>query len=292
MPIQNEQLIGRFKKLLRPNDFLKEESVILKPYLKFLEKSYFEKSLSSIEIISLFVILYQYFRVKDYPFQKNPINRSRIQINKEFPLEFTFIPSLDLETNYISEFLRLYSFRYLPNSIRDVLFDAFYNDRFVLVNYLPDSKEMLELQSCGKRYITIDFENAFNGSLIEEKRDAFEFVLHDLEHAYCFFKKENDYERQIAFFSSVNKNYHLLEPILKESEQFRKDFDYCVSDMNSHPDHLISYFKAILIKYFLIKNKKSEKDFLSSSELIPMNEILNPIESDLFSFEHNGSRES
>ena len=63
MPILAEKPIGKFKKLLREESFLIEESKILKPYLEFLENSFQSNSISSIEIISLFVILYQSFRV-------------------------------------------------------------------------------------------------------------------------------------------------------------------------------------------------------------------------------------
>lgn len=279
MPILAEKPIGKFKKLLREESFLKEESKILKPYLEFLENSFQSNSISSIEIISLFVILYQSFRVKEKPFQRNPIqwNFSKTA-NHEFPQEFDFLSSLQLGLDSIEEFLQTYSFRYLPNSIREILLHLFYEENKLLLRTdIPTSKEMLALQATGRRYITIDFKKAMKGELIEEKRDAFEFVLHDLEHAHYFFKLENEPQKQIEFYKSIELNYQLLEPLIEDSKQFKEDLEYCISDMNSHPEHLIQYFKAILIKYFLTKNNKAANDILTPKELIPMNEILNCI---------------
>lgn len=282
MPFINQQPIGKFKKLLREKPYLQSELEFLKPYLNFLHSSYFKKIYKPSELITLFLILYQYSRIKVIPFQKNPISFPiNISLQNEFPIEFDFINTLNLETNKILDFLKYYSFRFLPNSIREVLLMAsLEEDKLVVRIDIPSSIEMLSLQSNGSRYITIDFESASNGNFIDDKRDAFEFVLHDLEHAYCFFKKEYDYERQIDFFSSIQRNYHMLKPILNESDEFRKDFEYCISDMNSHPEHLIQYLKAILVKYFLVKNNKSEKSYLSSDEQIPMNEIMNAIQKD------------
>jgi hypothetical protein len=279
MPILADKPIGKFRKLLREESILKKESKILKPYLKFLETSFQNNSLSSVQIISLFVILYQCFRVKEKPFQRNPIHLNFSKMaNHEFPQEFDFISSLQLGVDSIEEFLQTYSFRYLPNSIREILLNLFLKEnKLILITNIPTSKEMLSLQATGRRYITIDFQKATTGELIEEKRDAFEFVLHDLEHAHYFFKLENEPQKQIDFYKSIELNYHLLEPLIENNEQFKDDLEYCISDMNSHPEHLSQYFKAILIKYFLFKNKKAANEILTKEELAPMNEILNCI---------------
>ena len=273
MPILLNQPFGKFRKLLRIESYLRQESIELKPYLEFLEESFINNTLSPIEIISLFVILYQYSRIKDKPFQRNPSHKTlNLTTYKNIPLEFDFLYT---KLNNIPQFLNNYSFRYLPTSIREVLLLNFIEEeKLILKTDIPTSKEMLSMQAKGKRYITIDFSKAIAGNLVDDKRDAFEFVLHDLEHAYCFFKKENEYEKQILFYKSIQTNYHLLEPLTKENTQFKEDLEYCISDMNSHPDHLLNYLKAILIKYFLWKNNKQPDGRLTESELIPLNEII------------------
>ena len=104
MPILADKPIGKFRKLIRDKNTLREESKILRPYLEFLETSFQNNSLSSVEIISLFVILYQFFRVKEKPFQRNPIqgNFSKT-VNHEFPQEFDFLSSLQLGVDSIEE---------------------------------------------------------------------------------------------------------------------------------------------------------------------------------------------
>jgi hypothetical protein len=85
-----------------------------------------------------------------------------------------------------------------------------------------------------------------------EKRDAFVFMRHDLEHAFHFFSDPESHRMQRRLFV-------LLTAIIAEGafrvvlndRVFRDGFHYLVSDMNTHPLHSLHYLRAILVEHFL-----------------------------------------
>ena len=102
---------------------------------------------------------------------------------------------------------------------------------------------MLEAQAAGWRYVTVDLEAAQAGEPVEGDRDAFEFALHDLGHAYAFFKADYHPQGQVAFFRELIADLGTLAPYAESNAQFAADLEYCMSDMNSHPEHLRQYLR-------------------------------------------------
>lgn len=92
------------------------------------------------------------------------------------------------------------------------------------------------------------------------ERDPFSFLLHDLVHAYKMFGNDYLLNGQIGFYramlklfdpiTSVSKKQFILDELLEFDLEFAEQFEYLISDMNSHPRHLFYYFKAILILAF------------------------------------------
>ncbi len=207
MPIENGKIYGKFKKILISEMELKTESIYLKEKLMELEKN---KSNS-------FQFANQFF--------------------------YTYLESrLQLKNKKISKTLY---------GIPDFIFSSLKNWEnkswnFELIFYVPSSFEMLEIQSVGKRFVSIDFDSAINGNLVENKRDAFEHFLHDLAHGYHFFKDKDEFEKQVQFFINLKKNFSIYESYFWD-EDFKTKFEYCLSDMNSNSTHLKEYLKAILI---------------------------------------------
>ncbi len=102
------------------------------------------------------------------------------------------------------DFLQFWSnntLRGIPHKINRVLINwrlGYYP--LVLINHVPTAKEMLELQSQGKRFVTLftsqkDWrENTLHG------RDHFSFTVHDLIHAYEFFHNDEMKNKQILMY--------------------------------------------------------------------------------------------
>ena len=119
--------------------------------------------------------------------------------------------------------------------------------------------------------------------LVLGERDPFSFLLHDLVHAYKMFSNDYLLSGQLGFYRALLKLFSaseetkstsrtqscsILEPLLANDAQLVDQFDYLISDMNSHPRHLFFYFKAILITAIKRKHHLNAPDSrLSGSSL-------------------------
>lgn len=111
----------------------------------------------------------------------------------------------------------------------------------------PTPLVMLDLQCAGERCATLHLEPEEQFTAIGRHAGAYEFLLHDLEHAAKFFG--STYQGQVQFFNQVRKAFYsgLFRRWWTDS-LFRTDFEYLISDMNSHPVHLMKYLKAIWLE--------------------------------------------
>lgn len=111
---------------------------------------------------------------------------------------------------------------------------------------IPTPKEMLDHQCEGRRYVTLLLDPSDQSRQIGRFNGAYEFVMHDLEHANKFFGDSFSHRGQVRFFNNLRAFLPQLEPWMKDP-LFGKDMDYLKSDMNSHPVHLFKYLKAIVL---------------------------------------------
>lgn len=226
MPHDNGRIYGSFKKICIPEADLKIEAESILPNLKSLKFDWETGQISDSQLSFQIVLLYLERRVKKHPF---------LRMGKPLP-----------NRTQSKEFLEVVRFYGMPDTVRFALWKWHIGEWDIrLINYNPSSLEMLESQSRGYRYSTISWDHAMEGSLVEDKRDAFEHLLHDLAHAYMFFREDYDFEGQKQFFSEMWLDYPKYESVLETNPVFRSKFDYCISDMNSHPAHLTSYWNAI-----------------------------------------------
>lgn len=116
---------------------------------------------------------------------------------------------------------------------------------FVALDYIPTPYEVLEYQARGIRPVTLFVQEKFEAILNRE--DCLEFFLHDLEHGHMFFFDNNLKEMQIRFFKNVldTLGSGLWREYLKD-ENFKKNFYYLISDMNTHEEHYKQFLKATL----------------------------------------------
>jgi hypothetical protein len=118
-----------------------------------------------------------------------------------------------------------------------------------LRTHIPSPEEMLEAQCQGRRFVTLLAAPELQFQPIGRHAGAYEFLLHDLEHAHKFFGGE--FNGQVKFFKMIKmaRERGLFEQF-KNDEKFCAAFDYLIADMNSHPVHMLKYLKAIVLEAF------------------------------------------
>jgi hypothetical protein len=110
---------------------------------------------------------------------------------------------------------------------------------------------VLEMQANKQRCVSLIFNKI--DELIMNERDPLSFLLHDLVHAYKMFHNKCLLQSQVGFYRSIlklnqNANFKIwLDNLKSNNKEFAENFDYLISDMNSHAKHLFFYFKTILI---------------------------------------------
>ncbi len=141
-------------------------------------------------------------------------------------------------------------------------------NRFLISRISPSPYELLSIQAQGQRVITFEDNYSVWNKLIYEHRDVLSFWLHDLVHAAEFFQNEEQQNHQINFYRWIEllrlqSSREDFWSAFLTTEKNRTRFEYLISDMNSHPLHLIKTFRAILDeadpKYWLEVHKATEE---------------------------------
>lgn len=226
MPWQAGHKYGSFKKILISVSELKAEAESIRNAICDLETQFYEKTMAGAEISFHVILIFLKSRLG---------NRAFLKTGRPLPKESEVIPFLDA--------VRFFG---MPDTVRQALLQ--WNRgvwKMELIDYHPTGKEMLYAQSLGYRLTTIDWDACKNGNLIENKRDGLEHLLHDLAHAFMFFREDYDYVGQVRFFKSMYEEFDQFQSFLQSNSLFKEKFEYCISDMNSHPAHLQSYWTAI-----------------------------------------------
>ncbi len=236
---ETNQPYGAYKKLLIPKEKLKEESLLLKPVLLELKEKYQNQKLKEVEIAFEFFWNYYSLRNKKHLFN---IKQNKISYQKN-----------------IFELLENIRFRNVPDSIRITFLNWSKNQwNIKLLDYSPTPYELLIFQSKGIRIVTIDWECALKGEFVFGIRDAFEHILHDLEHCYNFYREDYIHSEQTRIFGLLLQTYPEIQIFLNKNIVFRKKWEYLISDMNSYPEHLRQYAKAIFYEFLKTTQKIQE----------------------------------
>ncbi|MBI3546378.1 MAG: hypothetical protein HY081_07260 [Gammaproteobacteria bacterium] len=117
---------------------------------------------------------------------------------------------------------------------------------------IPPPRSVLAWQARGTRTVTMLTDGARIHQPVLHKRNAYEFFMHDLEHAYKFFYAPALYAGQCAFFQKLEAavDCGVFAKYL-DDVGFKEKFYYLMSDMNTHPQHSRQYLRAILIEFYL-----------------------------------------
>lgn len=135
-----------------------------------------------------------------------------------------------------------------------------------LCERIPAPLEVLHMQVAGSRPVTLIAGWPRMAQPVLAKADGFAFMVHDLEHAWKFFHDERLHSGQRCFFglmlAAVERG--AFEPYRAET-RFSRQFDYLVSDMNTHVVHSLRYLVATLIECLLRREGKPPQAALSAS---------------------------
>jgi hypothetical protein len=110
------------------------------------------------------------------------------------------------------------------------------------------------------------------------KPDAFAFFVHDLEHAWKFFHSPSLRDGQREFFTMLEAAFDrgVFTPYCSDAE-FVARLHYLMSDMNTHPEHGRQYLRAILVEFYLRRERKGRQEALSPAAERMLEEVLRAV---------------
>ena len=289
-----KQRRGGYKPVLVPLDELKQESKYLEPKLKSLIQNYQSKHFNQPDTVSLYILIYI---IKRYPqhflesydqiySNKNELDKVQSKSVQQECLDLNYKLKNRLNqtnTNRVFDIINNYNLHSIPKSARIALvywYLGLYNIKLLL--YVPTVEEVVELQSNKERCVSLISESL--DDLVEGHRDPLSFALHDLVHAFKMFSNYELLKGQVAFSILMLKvlKSGLIKDLLENDAEFNENFNYCVSDMNSHSKHLFYTFKSSLINAYKRKFNVKSNDLLNDQSLEQFNSrfelILNEFE--------------
>lgn len=136
-----------------------------------------------------------------------------------------------------------------------------------LLTHVPTPRGVLAMQAEGVRPVTAicAYPDLLRPAL--GKADGFHFLIHDLEHAYHFYRDDRLHRGQRRLFRSLQRaiDQGTFADFLVDSV-FHDKFAYLISDMNTHPLHSLRYLCAILIEARLRLTGRALTDSLEATE--------------------------
>lgn len=116
-----------------------------------------------------------------------------------------------------------------------------------VVNRIPTPLELLHFQLNSRRVISFNQSFQTWPSTLYHGRDFLSFIIHDLIHADHFFASPENRAGQLGFYHCVQMILNTTElQALLQDNNFLEAFEYIISDMNSHPVHLLKTLQARL----------------------------------------------
>lgn len=267
MPLSDGKLIGKYRRLLIQHEDLPAEAARLAPQLTRLGDLYASGKLSDAEYTFWFVLLFTHERCRHLrPSRPQTILAAKLEWlrNEDSP-----------PPRAQSAIANLNAFG-MPGMVWQILGDWLHGrlsaDKStgspLRLSQAPHSpRDMLATQATGARIVTVDLAAAIAGKPVGSTRDAFEFVLHDLGHAYAFYLPEYDPGGQVRFFHLLQNDLPHLQNLAQTDTKFEADLEYCMADMNTHPEHLRQYLRGVIIEAFYRLRKNDNAQAYSEPRL-------------------------
>lgn len=149
-------------------------------------------------------------------------------------------------------FLCGHTLRSIPISVMRTL-SSWQSQTYPLILWtsIPTAEEVLQLQADGKRCVSMFIQESEFSELALDGRDVLGFLVHDLIHADHFFHDPENAQAQIQFSQKLQILWQqpFLQERLQADPEFKGEFYYLMSDMNSVPLHLLKTLKAQLLAH-------------------------------------------
>lgn len=260
---------GRFRHRLLDEVFLNSKSDLAFKCLEKFIGLWQQKQISDIEIAGIYIFIFAFLRrpkdflggvhqqAIDVTLQHQSIlGKDVIQLLRQnLPPELADAKSLErlnTQAPFLGAFCRL-SWRSIPLSVAQSLM-AWQSGRYnlQLLTTVPSPKDVLQMQAQGRRCVSMLHKQEEIQSFVEEGRDVFGFIVHDLIHADHFFADPDKAQAQVQFSQKLLQviQFPEIQAMLKTDPFFEGEFNYLMSDMNSVPLHLLKTLKAILLGYY------------------------------------------
>ncbi len=259
MPLTDGQLSGKYRRLLIAHDQLPAEAARLAPRLRRLGDLHKAGSLSAAEFAFWFVLLFTHERT-----QKLRVSRAQGAL----AAKLDWLHNEDVPPpRAMDAILNLNAFG-MPGLVWQALGDWLTGGLPLrLTTQPPTAHEMLRCQAEGARIVTLDLEAAIAGRPVAATRDAFEFTLHDLGHAYAFYLPAYQPQAQAQFFARLQNDLANLQALAAADTKFSADLEYCMADMNTHPEHLRQYLRGVIVEAFYRLRKTANGAEYSEADL-------------------------
>lgn len=176
-----------------------------------------------------------------------------------------------ISESYFIDLFENYKFKKMKPYVSEVLLNWLKGEwTMELITHIPSPTEVLELQAIGFRPVTMLVSSKRFFKPVLHKEDTLAFLTHDLEHAYKMNHDRGLFSMQVNFFRKISdlmksKSFEYSFSQCFDDEQFKKDFDYLLSDMNTHPFHSLKFLKGLILSYFLRKSNESKLDVVNEA---------------------------
>jgi hypothetical protein len=152
----------------------------------------------------------------------------------------------------------------------------------VLSFKIPNSYELLKLQTENKRVLTLIVDSKKVETHILGVRDPLSFAIHDLMHADQFFNNRESQIGQLGFYKFIYTQYKYsqLQELCESNQVFNHEFEYVVSDMNAYIIHILKSFKSCFTRAaaeLTLKNILLEAKIPSEISELIMNLNISPL---------------
>lgn len=179
-------------------------------------------------------------------------------------------------TSTLLELVARYQFLHVTSSVNHALLRWLRGEwSIALDERIPSPYEVLAQQASGVRPATVvcDYPRLLEPVL--GKRDGLHFLVHDLEHAYKFFHDPESHGLQRRLFVALRALVEAggFAPYLEDAT-FRDQFEYLISDMNTHPAHGLHYLRATLIEHILRVARRGAGDPLPEDDRVALDVLL------------------
>lgn len=248
---------GSYKKLLIDLETLEANGQFLRTNLEILKN----QNLSPLQFTTLYLLLFLRIKHPKNWIQKKsskltnatPNNMDEENLLSIIPESFSLNSWEKEKLNEVTAYslFNQYNLKAIPESINRTMIQWMLGNWSIkMLEHIPSSRELLKLQVKNTRCITVITNLKKIDSLVLNSRDPLSFLLHDLMHADQFFSQAISQKGQLGFYKLIESIYDQPELclLLKNNENFKKEFEYVASDMNAYVIHLFKCLKSSIYR--------------------------------------------